>query len=240
MSEKIEFKPILTKFSSEIRFRPTLDSWKSVFEAAKELEDSYQEWRIKESKPDDILLYSPDEKASIRICYNRIVYAKEAAKEADLVEMNKQLEIAFNTVIVKSKIKTIAHIGFRKVSVYETKLKNFELTDLVYTKFYNKTENSTLPFTVKDIQVVFDGQSIDGGIGNHLRFGPMDANQAWETFDSPFEETNTLSQDRSYLFLDVDSFSKKDVIIKSVLSEKDNCISNNAEVIQSIMSRLEV
>ncbi len=81
MAEKLEFKERLAKIAFEIRFRPTLDSWKAVFDSARKLEDSYEHWQIKESKPDDILLFSPKDKATLRICYNRIIYSNESTTD---------------------------------------------------------------------------------------------------------------------------------------------------------------
>ena len=238
MSEKIEFKPVLTKIASEIRFRPTLDSWKSVFDAARVLEDSYKEWRIKESKPDDILLYSPDEKASIRVCYNRIVYANEAS--TDVTKMNAQVKSAFELLGVRSNIKEILHIGFRKILIYETKLNFEELADVVHSRFYNKAQTEGLPFSINDVQVVLDGKSADGKLLNHLRVGPTESEQSWAIYDSSFEQSNPLNSGKSYLYLDVDSYSSKNVSIDSALDIKDLCIENNKLVVNAVMAKLEV
>lgn len=238
MAKQLEFSPVLSRIASEIRFRPTLDSWKAVFEAARKLEDLYDHWQIKESKPDDITLFSPEEKAHIRICYNRIIYANETS--TDVSKMNEQLKTVFDILVKDSGVKELQHIGFRTVHGYKTKLNLSELTDVVYNQYYNTKNVADLPVNVEDVQVVIDAGVKGKELSTHIRMGPMHDKQLWSVFNSPFDEQSNLDSSKSYLFLDVDVYSKERSAVNKVLETKDDCISTNTEVCGSILKKLEV
>ena len=238
MTKKLEFNSVLSRVASEIRFKPTLDSWKAVFEAARKLEDSYKHWQIKNSKPDDITLFSPEERVHIRICHNRIIYENETSE--DVNKMNNQIKIVFDILVKDSGVKELQHIGFRCVSGYETKLELPELTDIVYKQYYNSKNISDLPISVEDVQVVVDASIKKKELATHIRLGPMHDEQLWSVFNSPFEKSNNLDSNKSFLFLDVDVYSKNDTSVNQVLVVKDDCITTNSEVRESIIKKLEI
>ena len=51
MDKTLEFKATLSRIAAEIRYKPTLQSWDNVKEAAKQLESTYENW--KGGEPDD-------------------------------------------------------------------------------------------------------------------------------------------------------------------------------------------
>lgn len=229
----------LQKVIAQIRFRPTMKSYRESSVIAEKVEAKFTEWSA--AKNDSITLYSPEEKISFSVLSDNLTFTHEdithTSTGIDGVELIKE---AFNTNTEDFGIEQIRRVGFRTINFFGcSDCRYDDLVQMLYSKFYSNRDilQSISAEVQRDVVFILEGSK--DGLLNRVQIGPVRKSELRQPFDNNFPVDDSKLSDMG-IFLDVDVFAKDALTRASSISTledaQDACNRIVAEYMEFLTS----
>ncbi len=194
----------LQRIGAEIRFQPNLTSARNVMDAARLMEEKYQNWNLLKGRHHDIVLSSKDEKKALRIKSNSMIYSNET--HYTTTELLNHFQKIYQKLVVEPRVEEVVHIGFRNIAIFESNLTYLELIGIVFEKFFRQDGPIKEVACDRPLDTGFTLDAEKSGVKNHIRIFPMKKEEALSTFNSNFGMDESIFQTDTCLLFDVDTF----------------------------------